>query len=65
MKVLILTRRVTQEECPWLDRDYELGETVWSYGGAVYGCIGPTGTAVCAKSAELPFFELPNNALKM
>ena len=64
MKILTLIRKVTQEECPWLDRDYESGETVWSYHGAVYGCIGPAGVAVSAKAVESPFFELPSSALK-
>ena len=64
MKVLVLKRDVTQQECPWLNTDLKVGTTVWSYSGQVYGCISPTGIAVTAKAAETPFFEVPRNAIE-
>ena len=63
-KILILTRDVTQMECPWLDRGLKAGETVWSYHGCTYGCVTPSGIAVSAKAAETPFFEVPADAVK-
>jgi hypothetical protein len=59
----ILNRDVTQDECPWLDKDFKKGEKVYSYGGATYGCISNDGTACCLIEGEDPFFELPENAL--
>lgn len=58
-----LTRRVTRDECPWLDRDFEVGETVYLYSGATYGCIGPAGIACSIDPDMGPFFELPRAAL--
>jgi hypothetical protein len=49
VKVLVLNRTVTQEECPWLDADLPEGTTVWSYTGYDYGVISPNGIAVTAK----------------
>lgn len=63
-KVLITTREVTQEECPWLDADIPAGTTLWSYSGHTYGCVSSGGVAVVAKAAEVPFFELPADALR-
>ena len=63
MKVLVTTRTITQQECPWLDMDMPSGTAVWEYNGCVYGCISSTGVAVTAKAAETPFFEIPADAL--
>ena len=59
-----LNRLVAMEECPWLDRDYGNGETVFTYTGFTYGCISPGGQA-CSDGPdnETPFFELPRDAL--
>lgn len=57
-----LIRDVTQEECPWLDRDFEMNEVVYAYWGPTYGCIGE-GSAVSLKRGETPFFELPIDCL--
>jgi len=60
-----LTRRVTKEECSWLERDYEIGETVFKCVQCTYGCIGPAGMAVTKSSdGDYPFFEIPYDALK-
>jgi len=32
-----LKRTVTQEECPWLNRDYEKGEIVYKFYERTYG----------------------------
>lgn len=57
-----LARDVTREECPWLAADVKKGTIVHDYRGYTYGCIGPVGCAVTS-NGELPFFELPYNAL--
>ena len=62
-KVLVLTRDVPQEECPWLDADLKAGTPVWSYNGPTYGVVQPSGIAVTAKAAESPFFEIPADAI--
>ena len=59
-----LIRTVTQQECSWLDKDYEKGDEVFRYHGYTYGCVTGDGTACCEKKDETPFFELPTNALK-
>lgn len=59
-----LVRPVTTKECPWLDRDFDAGETVFIYSGHTYGCIGPGGVACSlGPDNETPFFELPMSAL--
>ena len=63
MDILILTRDVTRNECPWLLRDIKEGESFYRYDNHTYGCIAPTGVAVTAKGCT-PFFELPADALK-
>ena len=61
---LILTRSISQAECPWLDEDLPAGTALWSYSGFDYGCLSPTGIAVSARKAETPFFEVPADAVK-
>jgi hypothetical protein len=59
------TRKVTQEECSWLDRDYEIGEIVYECLFNTYGCISPYGIAATESTeGDYPFFEIPYNALK-
>ncbi len=58
----ILTRDVTQSECPWLIRDFKNGEVVLPYEGITYGCISGDGVA-CSLDGSEPFFELPENAV--
>lgn len=62
---LRITRHVLRTECPWLKRDYVAGETVFRYWGATYGCVSPSGTPVTIVEGEIPFFELPNDALEI
>jgi hypothetical protein len=63
-KVLITTRLISREECPWLDEDILAGTTLWSWDGGVYECVGLGGVAVTAKAAETPFFEVPEDAVR-
>lgn len=60
-----LTRHVTPTECHWLKRTYWAGETVYKYSGHTYGCISRgTGVACTEQFGQIPFFELPGNALE-
>jgi len=63
MAKLRLTRDVTQEECPWLDRTFKEGEEVFKYTGYTYGCVTGSGIACTLVENETPFFELPMSAL--
>ncbi len=58
-----LTRDVTPEECPWLDRSFVKGTIMYEYSGCTYGCVGPTGTAMTLVENTEPFYEIPNTAL--
>lgn len=62
MKTYTVTRSVPKKECPWLDRDIEVGEKVYEYLGCTYGCIS-SGQAVSFEPGKTPFFEIPRNAL--
>lgn len=64
MMKLQLIRDVTQSECHWLSRDFKKGEVLYEYTGCTYGCITPDGIA-CSLDGEIPFFELPESALKL
>ena len=63
MKTYIVSRDVTPEECPWLEKTIRKGEVVYEFMGCTYGCIG-SGEAVSSKAGENPFFELPRAALQ-
>ncbi len=52
-----LKRTVTQEECPWLNRDYEKGEIVYKFYERTYGCIRDNGTACSHIPNEYPFLN--------
>lgn len=62
---LVVTRIVSPQECPWLDKHILPGETVTKFTGVTYGCIGPEGVAVTwSEDPEAyPFFELPLDAV--
>ena len=62
--MLTLTRDVTPFECFWLVRTYRKGETVYRHYGATYGCVTPAGVACTEQPGQLPFFELPGDALE-
>ena len=59
-----LVRDVTREECPWLDKDWTVGEEVFHFFGATYGCVSNMGTA-CSVDGDNPFFEMPTSALRI
>jgi hypothetical protein len=65
MNEYIVSRNVTRKECGWLEKDVKAGTKVYVYTGCTYGCITPDGTAVTLVPNQLPFFELPNDSLKM
>ena len=58
-----VNRDVTQKECHWLKATVQKGTIVYKYMGHTYGCITPAGIAVSRKDQQLPFFELPKDAL--
>ena len=58
-----LSRDVTQEECNWLPRTLGKGEKVYLYTGPTYGVVG-LGIPVTEKPDELPFWEVPADALE-
>jgi hypothetical protein len=60
----ILTRDVTKNECPWLDRDYKKGDVVYFYNGCTYGCITLTGEPFTKNPDQTPFLELPRVAVE-
>ena len=62
-KVLVTTRAISRQECPWLDADIPAGTSLWTYDNHTYGCITPGGVAVSARAAETPFFEVPKDAV--
>ena len=64
MRKYRLIRDVTKKECPWLDRTFKEGETVYYYSGYTYGCVNFNGVPCSEKLDENPFFELPENALE-
>lgn len=63
---LILIRDVSQEECPWLQRNYNKGEMVCIGTGFHYGCISPNGIG-CAELTDPGgcLFEIPKDALNI
>lgn len=63
MAKLRLTRTVSPDEYSWLDKTYEEGEEIFKYTGYTYGCISRMGIACSEVEGEIPFFELPMNAL--
>ena len=58
-----INRKVTQDECSWLDEDFEIGQIVFEYFGCTYGCISSSGLPVTFAPDETPFFEIPADAL--
>ncbi len=59
----IVTRAVTTQECDWLEDSIEPGKEVFQYTGPTYGCIGGQGVAVTDLPEQLPFYELPGDAI--
>lgn len=63
MKKFKLNRKVTQNECPWLDEDFEKDTIVYKYYGCTYGCVSQGGIPVTFAQDETPFSEIPTSAL--
>jgi len=61
-KTFKVTKDVTKEDYPWLDRDFQEGEIIFLYEGHTYGCITEEGIAMSLDGKE-PFFEFPKEAL--
>jgi hypothetical protein len=61
-KKCVVTRDVSRDECHWLSKGLKAGDTVWTFYGVTYGCIGPGGTAMSWEPNTSPFFEVPNDA---
>ncbi len=61
----ITTRRITQDECPWLPRDFEEGEVLHPFYGCTYGCIQPSGVAISEVPGQNPFLEVPRDAVRI
>ena len=60
----VLKRTVTQQECPWLEKDFQEGEEIYYFPGCTYGCISSEGDAfTLSPTGDNPFFELPENAV--
>ncbi len=57
----VLTRDVAPSECFWLIRTYRKGETVYKAYG--YGRL-EGGAVFTEQPRQLPFFELPGDALE-
>lgn len=60
----ILLRDVTMQECKWLKRDFQVNEIVHLYNGNTYNCISKNGKPFTEVENEVPFFELPNDAIQ-
>lgn len=62
-KKLVMIRDVAPSECSWLDSTLHKGLTVYEYNGCVYDCVSNSGIAITLKDNELPFMEVPLNAI--
>ena len=62
---LVVTRRVTLDESPWLDREFLPGETLYVCSRYDYGCVNnEVGfAATLDPSGDYPFFEFPFDAV--
>jgi len=60
----ILIREVSQSECPWLIRNFVIGEIMYLFDGATtYNCISKNGLPFTLEAEGKPFFELPKDAV--
>lgn len=58
-----LNRIVSVTECTWLDQDLPNGKAVFKYDGCTHGCVTSDGVAVSDTPGELPFYEVPSDAV--
>ncbi|NHI95038.1 MAG: hypothetical protein EAX96_21285 [Candidatus Lokiarchaeota archaeon] len=55
---------VTQDDCPWLEKDIEKGTIVYEYCGCTYGCVSQNGVPITIVPNEVPFIEIQKSALE-
>lgn len=60
--MIVTTREITTEECPWLGNNIPAGTFLYRYNGLTYGCITPEGTAASEEEGVTPFFEIPDDS---
>ena len=60
---VMVNRKLTTLEYPWLPRDLEEGTILFLFFGPTYGCVSYTGIAVTEELNKEPFFEVPNNTV--
>ena len=63
---LIVTRLVTPTECKWLDRNYHIGEVVYTCTRPDYGCVNNANGFAATEDPEggYPFFEMPWDSVR-
>lgn len=61
--VRILTRDVARNEYNLLQRDFKKGEIVYQYYGYPHGCSLKYGYGYTEVANEMPFFQLPHDAV--
>ena len=62
---LKITRKITKQECPWIDSDLIPGDIIFVYSKHTYGCISGNGIAVSFIRDKEPFFEIPNDSFEV
>ena len=62
--MIVTTRDIRTEECPWLGNDIPAGTLLYRFTGITYGCITPEGTAVSEEKDVNPFFEIPDDSFR-
>jgi hypothetical protein len=63
-KPVKILRDVTTKECPWLDKTIKKGTIMFEFTGHTYGCCSSDGTPLTHDpDGEIPFMEVPNNAI--
>lgn len=60
---ILVAHPITQEECPWLTRDYPAGTVLYAYGGYTYDCISIGGVAITEEPEGERFLQVPREAV--
>ncbi len=60
-----VTRVLTRKEASNIEGIIRKGDVVYRYTGCTYGCISPMGTAVSIEENKNPFFEMPNDSIRV
>lgn len=64
-RAVLTTRKITKDECVWLDADIPEGELLYICTKPTYGAVSCTGTAITrSEDGDYPFFELPNDSIR-